>query len=689
MDKKSPAKQPQGKKPNDRLERLREWQKAREEAKAKMAKSKKPVFSVRQVVSKDSVVARPHHQSFSAKSAILSTSPKKAVSRSRLGSALAKKPTTSSKPTGSSKTYSTKNTILKMSPRPAKPAASASSKPKQPKPPAPSKPVEKPLPGSKVPKKPAREESSSGSETRKKIGVKEQAKPTVRTRQSARIAEKQAKQPAPAKTAPSTRSTAKTAAKSVSTKTTKAVSKKATPKKKTGRKATPGKALANNEAGSKKRVRKSPVQEVLTEVEPEPAPVLPVPTTPKKTYEPVHPSPLLNCRSASRTHVMVYNPMEEFVDEPAWIPGAQQPQTQTTANPNFESVFGSNFSPFKFTAGSSPSKDFQFDFCMDLKEPVHAPAAGSEMMLTSPDSLANSDSTNEPNSSYTSAPASSVMEDLITFSDTSNCSMSAAVEDSPAPSTPTLRRSLRNIARKSYSSQKQKKAKSSSEGDSTSAEDITPNKSGKRSHKMLTDSADSNVGSSESSSHSLRDCTPSEVGKSLSESRRQSHLVGAMEGGLAKNLEQDYDKENSGSQGMVLGFWTQGASGIRVSLFSFSVCVAEEAVDFRKLHSDVCEKLSGLCEVWERKERELDESGSSQDIPNLEDGGYIHCCRSLGTNRHFCVSLQCWVRSAPPAARDDWCWERNLNSLNSLALWTQQRLRAPVEKTKLPQKTSW
>lgn len=45
----------------------------------------------------------------------------------------------------------------------------------------------------------------------------------------------------------------------------------------------------------------------------------------------------------------------------------------------------------------------------------------------------------------------------------------------------------------------------------------------------------------------------------------------------------------------------------------------DSSVDFRKLHSDVCVKLSSLCEVWEGKENQL-EAEANDDTPHLEDG---------------------------------------------------------------------
>ena len=52
-----------------------------------------------------------------------------------------------------------------------------------------------------------------------------------------------------------------------------------------------------------------------------------------------------------------------------------------------------------------------------------------------------------------------------------------------------------------------------------------------------------------------------------------------------------------------------------MALFSF----VEEAIDiprFRQLHSDVCEKLVALCNVWEDKMAELEQS----DSEGMEEG---------------------------------------------------------------------
>ena len=60
----------------------------------------------------------------------------------------------------------------------------------------------------------------------------------------------------------------------------------------------------------------------------------------------------------------------------------------------------------------------------------------------------------------------------------------------------------------------------------------------------------------------------------------------------------------------------------------------DSSVDFRKLHSDVCEKLASLCEVWEGKESQL-EVQANDDTPHLEDGelGYSNCRGGGGGGR--------------------------------------------------------
>ena len=103
------------------------------------------------------------------------------------------------------------------------------------------------------------------------------------------------------------------------------------------------------------------------------------PTTPKKSsYAPVHPSPLLKRQVAPVRRETVYVP--QFVNEPAWIPGAQQSVNFTSSSdPNFDEAFKASFSPFRFTAVTQPSEKFsptplqqpQYQqFVLELKSPL-------------------------------------------------------------------------------------------------------------------------------------------------------------------------------------------------------------------------------------------------------------------------------------------------------------------------------
>ena len=103
-----------------------------------------------------------------------------------------------------------------------------------------------------------------------------------------------------------------------------------------------------------------------------------LPTTPKKnSYTPIHPSPLLTRQVAPVRRETVYMP--QFVNEPAWVPGAHQNVNFTGSNPNFDEAFkSSSFSPFRFTAVSQkpdkfsptpPQQPQQRQFVFELKSP--------------------------------------------------------------------------------------------------------------------------------------------------------------------------------------------------------------------------------------------------------------------------------------------------------------------------------
>ncbi len=130
----------------------------------------------------------------------------------------------------------------------------------------------------------------------------------------------------------------------------------------------------------------------------------------------------------------------------------------------------------------------------------------------------------------------------MTFSDTSDCSMA---EDS----TPKLRRSNRNIARKSYSSaRKQRKPVVSTLEDVAG---LSPKSAKKNCKSLLSSSSEEDMSGGTTS---LLEDTPTKarsVRKSTRKSRRSSRRVSTlgvemMGEGVVRNLEGDFAKENSG-----------------------------------------------------------------------------------------------------------------------------------------------
>ena len=77
------------------------------------------------------------------------------------------------------------------------------------------------------------------------------------------------------------------------------------------------------------------------------------PTPTKHSYVPVHPSPLLKRQVAPVRRETVFMP--QFVNDPAWIPGACDFNAASHAmEPNFDEAFQTaSFSPFRFTAAPS------------------------------------------------------------------------------------------------------------------------------------------------------------------------------------------------------------------------------------------------------------------------------------------------------------------------------------------------
>lgn len=587
-------------KPTNRLQRLKEWQQARDEIKARSnAQKNKPVFAVRRMdksQAQESFVAKLDtslllQKSFSTKKAILCMSPKPArptpasrVTRSGIPTRTLLPPSTHMSSTGK-KMKDSSSSNQKHAVKRTKPAMESAKK------------------ATKVDPKPSRQ--------------------AVATRHSLRLASKQtsastAKQVAPAASTCSLKSVnttkrernPKTSVKKVvhargentpkksvqiSTRRNKktppvsqhSVSKKMPPvvsqhnvSKKTlpvtqhnvSKKMPPVIQRNVSKKMPQRNVSKKtpPVTQrnVSAPEEPSPEPVLDnsgiphsgnlaeskvppaVPTTPIKNYQPVHPSPLLSCRSASKQ------------PDPAWIPGSTT--LDFNSNPDFESVFGAKFSPFQFTAGSDANNNvsFQFTFSMD---PV--PAQQSSQLSSDTNLSDYCDNENAP---------AGMLEDLITFSDTSDCSISVSDGAERLGNTPK-RRSTRN------SGSKRRKSCVNSDGDKAMVENTcdAPESSNSSSEDKLGGKTQLKIGSTPRSTKkrrgSIRRCktrdtsssdspdasplievalnTPSKVQslakssqKTRSSSRRLrlSVSVEKMGGDVVKNLEEEYDKENNG-----------------------------------------------------------------------------------------------------------------------------------------------
>lgn len=88
------------------------------------------------------------------------------------------------------------------------------------------------------------------------------------------------------------------------------------------------------------------------------------PTPTKRSYVPVHPSPLLKRHVAPVRRETVFLP--PYVNDPAWKPGAFQDSNANSfsSDPNFDDVFSKKaFSPFHFTATQNvPENDVPFSY---------------------------------------------------------------------------------------------------------------------------------------------------------------------------------------------------------------------------------------------------------------------------------------------------------------------------------------
>ena len=330
-----------------RAEKLVEWKKQREEAKAKQREQDKKNPPFRIGGKKSTLKSAPVHSLVVAKAAppavkksapstsstaasSTSTQAKKTVKKANIGPSrssarLAAKQPASTDRVQKSSTATRKNTSA---PEPAKPCTKA----------------------------------QQTAQSKKTVGTSNAAKPPVSRGRSGTIGVKgAASTKAAARKLPS--KTQENSSERRVTTRSKASSSKSSVEVKKG---SVSKTKTNRKAGAKR------VEETDSNMPVDP------PTTPKKnSYTPIHPSPLLKRQVAPIRRETVYMP--QFVNEPAWIPGAQQSVNFTSSDPNFDEAFKSSFSPFRFTAVSQQSDKFsptpsqqpqQQQFVFELKSPI-------------------------------------------------------------------------------------------------------------------------------------------------------------------------------------------------------------------------------------------------------------------------------------------------------------------------------
>lgn len=311
-----------------RLEKLKEWKKAREEAKKKATKSTKKPFGSGALIStadrsgnqKNIFLSKPQWVSSSAV-----TKPKNQV-----------------KPFSSS-SFSKPKSALKPIEKPApKPSFKTTTKPIR------------PISGVK-PRKPAI--STSAPKPSTKQAVKPGPVSKEPKRQPAKSKESAAK---PVKLRPQTRSMTKSAVSKVKAETKQSCSTKiqSRGRNKQATNTTPPKRSVTTRSATKVITKDTAeMMDITVEISnPDPGDQNEPPTTPPKSkkYDPVTPSPLLHSRSAKRRETQFFVPQP--ITDPAWIPG--QSNNEVFVQPNFDEAFG-NFSPFQF-GGSNSS--FQFTF---------------------------------------------------------------------------------------------------------------------------------------------------------------------------------------------------------------------------------------------------------------------------------------------------------------------------------------
>ena len=509
-------------KANERLQRLKEWKQAREEAKSKAVAAKKPVFAVRQVSKNPPVPGFPAITvpNFSTKKTILCMSPRPARTapsntstqpnttnptskQDKVSAPEARPPpnkqlrVTSAQP-NATKRNKAAGPVAKPPPRKQLRTKSPTGK-GQPRSRSPSKQPRPKSPSSKKVDPVKRGKASTGNTK----GSGSPRPVTVPTRHSSRLASRQTASSASKRVA---------AAPAVNTRSTSGA------RKGKGNQKSPKKATQEKTAHKKKSPAKSRGKSKQCT-----SPIAPV--TPVKKYQPACPSPLLQCRSASkqlhREAMYFHVAPPVFGDDQAWVPGAPPPagQDQGSNKPDFEGVFKADFSPFKF-GGSGPSSDpvpFQFTFNMEAQpleqvlDPTpltNSPAADTSLGLVA-----------DYRAGENISPA--MLQNLITFSDTS------ATEEEGEEVIMTPRRSARNVARKNYNYNK------------------------RRSRSV----AEEEGGKPRSCSRPRRSCQSSKPSKEIMEegSRKAegavSEVDGASERGeeqtIVRNLEEDYNRESN------------------------------------------------------------------------------------------------------------------------------------------------
>ena len=322
-----------------RLEKLKEWKKAREEGKLKASKQTKKPFNFGGLASSSaSGQAGDQKNIFLSRPQSSAIRPKDNV-----------KPTSSSlgKPKPINKTSAEKPALKPSIKRTAKPSRSTA---------APSKPS-KPI------------AVNSGPKSGPKTSTKQTSKPALASKepkkQPAKVREDTVK---PMKSRPQTRSMTKSAVSKVKAESRTSCSTKIQTRGRTKQapKSKPPERSVTTRSSTKVITKDTDEMMDITVEISNPAPSdkdevdLPPPVTPPKAnrYDPVTPSPLLRSRSAKRRETQYSIPQP--ITDPAWIPG--QPNGEEFVQPNFDEAFGS-FSPFQF-GGSNNS--FQFTFRKEL-----------------------------------------------------------------------------------------------------------------------------------------------------------------------------------------------------------------------------------------------------------------------------------------------------------------------------------